>query len=160
MKQHFFLFIFFFACMTIHAQDYQALASQQETEADEFAKKSYKRKDAYCAYLSAYRLYNKAGTQCDNNMYAVLVKTKKVVDEEKIIVNQNALFVDSLLSESFDKFKDDTETYLPLLETYIMKKGGSVDRYKRAFELYDIAIGIRKKHKLLKGKELLLSDKT
>ena len=153
MKQHFFLFILFFACMTIHAQDYQALASLQETEADEFAKKSYKRKDAYCAYLSAYRLYNKAGTQCDNNKYAVLVKTKKVVDEEKIIVNQNALFVDSLLSESFDKFKDDTETYLPLLETYIMKKGGSVDRYKRSFELYDMAIGIRKKHKLLKGKE-------
>ena len=54
MKQHFFLFILFFACMTIHAQDYQALASQHETEADEFAKKSYKRKDAYCAYLSAY----------------------------------------------------------------------------------------------------------
>lgn len=153
MTKHFISFFLFVVCITIHAQEYQIMACQREAEADEFAKKSYKHKDAYCAYLSAYRLYDKAGRQYDKNKHAVLTKTRHLLDEEKYLPNQNAEYVDSLISESFGDYKDNTDNYLPLLETYILKKTGSTDRYKRSFELFDIAISIREKHNLQKGKE-------
>lgn len=153
MTKRIVLFLLFFASMAIHAQEYQTLASQREAEADEYATKSYKRKDAYGAYLSAYRLYNLAGSQCNGKKYSILAKARNLLNEEKYMMEQSAVFVDSLISESFDEYKDSLDTFLPLLETYILKKRGSVDRYKRSFELFEIATSIRKRHNLQKGKE-------
>ena len=112
MTKRIVLFLLFFASMAIHAQEYQTLASQREAEADEYATKSYKRKDAYGAYLSPYRLYNLAGSQCNGKKYSILAKARNLLNEEKYMMEQSAVFVDSLISESFDEYKDSLDTFL------------------------------------------------
>lgn len=121
-------------------------------QADQDAQKSYTRSKALKGYLTACRLFMNA-KDSKKNCSAVLSKVNNLISSEKCLMDKDCAVVDSLLDETFDLYKNDTQIYLPLLESNILKLSGTMDKYKHAFELYDRAITIRTNNSLLRGRE-------
>lgn len=121
-------------------------------QADLDAQKSYTRSKALKGYLTACRMFLNA-KGAEKNCSEILTKVNNLITSEKYLMAKDGVVVDSLLNETFDIYQNNTEIYLPLLESIILKSSGTSDKYKHAFELYDRAITIRTNNGLLAGSE-------
>lgn len=149
--KYIYLILFFCIEISSFAQITIETGEKLEAIADANAQKSYFHVKAYAGYLAAYRIYSKEGKKA--KQYLILNKTYNLIQQEKFLQNSAQLVIDTLVREAECDFGDDTKKYLPLLESYICKTNSTVDRYTGAFELYDKAVNLRRKQKMLYGLE-------
>ena len=145
--------IIFFSLLILTLNSIAQDLNQLETQADEWSKKSYTQSKALIGYLACFRQVK------DNDArLRVMDKIFMVINNTKILVNKDAIVVDSLLDEGRNSYGKDTKHYLPLLEQRIIKASNSAEKYQKEFLLYDEAIQIRTANRLLDGSdyELLL----
>lgn len=147
------LFLLFDIVKLSYAQSAIEIGDSLEAVADANAQKSYARGKAYMGYLSSYRTYASIGANLNSRQIQILNKTYNLLQKEILLSKSVQLVIDSLIREAEVNFGNDHKNYLPLLESFICKSNSTLDRYKRAFELYDKAIKLRAKYNILKGEE-------
>lgn len=144
MKKTFLFFLLLISTLISTAQD----LSQLENQADEWSVKSYTQSKALSGYLACFRQ-----AKANDTRLRMMDKMSMVIKNRIILVNKDAIVIDSLLDEGRNSYGKDTKHYLPLLEQRIIKASNSAEKYQKEFLLYDEAIQIRTANGLLYGRE-------
>lgn len=124
----------------------QESAEQLESQADVWVGKSFTHSKAYVAYYHCFTANSDVGAQC-----RVLDKVVALMEKNKLLMNNNAAVVDSLIDAARTTYSDDTAHYLPLLEERIIRSMTTSNNISRAFALFDEARAIRQVKGLQQG---------
>ena len=128
MKKTIFVLLLLSLVYILHAQGVSSL----ETQADEWALKSYTQSKAISAYLQCFRQAEDRGTKLK-----LMEKTTAVIANRTSLLSKDAIVIDSLIDEARPTFGKDTKCYLPLLEQRLLKAPYSSNKYQLEFLLYD-----------------------
>lgn len=111
-----------------HAQGISYL----ETQADEWALKSFTQSKALSAYLICFRQADDSRTKLK-----LIEKTTSLIASRTSLLSKDAIVIDSLIAEARPTFGKDTKCFLPLLEQRVLKAPHSTNKYQQEFLLYD-----------------------
>lgn len=125
---------------------YSQNIAQLESQADEWATKSYTQTKALSGYLSCFR-----NAVDFNTKQRVLIKSSSVLASRKLLLGNDAAIADSLIEESRGQFGEDTTGYLSLVENRIVFSGNAAGKYLREFDLLEEVYKIRDKYKYYQG---------
>lgn len=128
MKKIILVFLLLSLVYVSHAQGISSL----ETQADEWALKSYTQSKAISTYLLCFRQTDDSRTKLK-----LLKKTTAIVASRTSLLSGDAVVIDSLIDEARPNFGKDTTCYLPLLEQRVLKAPYSTNKYQIEFLLYD-----------------------
>lgn len=144
MKKTILLLLLNIILFGINAQNIAEL----ENQADEWSKKSYSQTKALSSYLLCLKQ-----TQNKETQMRIMDKTTSIIENRRILHNNDAVIIDSIIDEARIKYGNDIKYYLPLIEQRIMKSSSSAEKYMQEFKLYDEAISIRRTNNILHGED-------
>lgn len=123
-------------------------ADQLETQADEWAKKSYTQSKALSAYLTCLKQTDDKQRKCQ-----LLDKATGILKSSKYWMSKDLVVVDSILNEVRSSVGNDIQHFLPLLELRIIKSSNYAEKYQQEIKLFNEAIAVRHDNNILSGSE-------